>query len=432
MTLNVARPRSSSPPILIPLLVIVPALGVLAALAYGVSVYVAAVPYAVGFMGLVYLRPDLAFGLMLASAPFCYDLGLGPAHIALSDISMVLALPVLLIRATNPFGRFLRNPVLPAVGAYFVVCIFSIVANGDFTDALTSMVQMGLYLIVAVFVFSSCIDDRRVILSGLYGLLVSCAMLAVLKLCTNSLYILGLHKNSVGSSLSYGVIVAAELWISSTGRRRRILSGVLVLLLAGLVSSLSRGAWIGALAGIMLILLLRKQFTLLARITALAVPTLVVFWLLLPAQAKEYATDLNADSYNVKARLKSIDFAYSYFASHPVLGAGVGLRKEYDATNLVMSTLAETGVAGLATFLLIYVVFGWMIWRARSAIVVTSPLFSLLALGSALVLCQFLHGMVDHFWSRGCLPPWAGLGTASFVYYAVQARSDGGRQLVRR
>jgi O-antigen ligase len=277
------------------------------------------------------------------------------------------------------------------------------------------MVQMAMYLIVAVFVFSACLDDPNVMYSGWYGLLASCVFLAVAKLSTNDLYILGLHKNSIGTSLSYGVIVAVELWISSQGRQRQVLGVLLAVLLGGLLSSLCRGAWLGAVGGVMLILLLHRQFRLFARAAALAVPILALCWVLLPDQAKDYASDISLDAYNVKTRLASIDLAYGFFQNNPVLGAGVGLRKEYDATNVVMSTLAETGVMGLVAFVSIYASFGWAVWRARARIVITNPLFPLLAIGSALALCQLLHGMVDHFWGRGSLPAWAGVGMAMYV-----------------
>lgn len=431
MTIDSTRPQGSSPPVLLPLLGIALALGIVAGLGYFVSVYAAAVPYALGFVALTYLRPDLAFALMLASAPFCYDLGLGPVNVALSDISMLLALPVLLMRAKDPLGRFLRNPVIPAVGMYFFVCILSILANGNIGDAITSMVQMGLYLFVAQLVFSSCLEERQILFGALYGLLASCCFLAIAKLSTNDLYVLGLHKNSIGASLSYGTIVAVGLWTSSWRSHRKILLVALILVLAGLVSTLSRGAWVGALGGVMLILLLRKQFVLGARLAAIAIPTLVVCWMLLPDQAKETATDLSNNTFgSLNARIVSIDYAYSIFAQSPILGAGVGLRKQYDATNLVMSTLAETGIAGIVTFAAIYGAFGWTVWRARRRISVTSPLLPLLAIGSALVLCQCLHGMVDHFWGRGSLPAWAGMGMAVYVYQAT-LRGNGPQRKVR-
>jgi O-antigen ligase/polysaccharide polymerase Wzy-like membrane protein len=432
-TLPATHQQRNSPPVVFPSLVIGASLAILAALAVGVSVYVAAVPYAIGFMALVYVRPDLAFGLILATAPFNYDVGLGGANIALSDVSVVLALPVLLLRVNSPITRFLQIPTLPGVVTYLSVCLLSIAFNGDVTDGITSMVQMVLYLIVAVFVFSICIESRLLLLSGLYGLVISCTFLAVVKLGSQSLFVLGLHKNSIGASLSYGVIAATELWIISRGRARRVLIVVLCILMAGLLATLSRGAWVGALGGVMLIFGLRRQFLILARMALVTVPVLTICWALLPAQAREVATDISSHaSGSVDTRLKSIEYAYSLFESHAIFGAGVGLRKAYDATNLVMSTLAETGVVGLATFVMIYALFAKAVFRARQAIQVNDPLFPFLAIGSGLVLCEFLHGLVDHFWSRGCLPAWAGMGMAIYVCDAVRNRSAGGRQLVRR
>jgi O-antigen ligase len=187
--------------------------------------------------------------------------------------------------------------------------------------------------------------------------------------------------------------------------------------MAGLLSSLSRGAWLGAMGGVLVILLLRARFTLFARVIGIGIPVVVACWFMLPAQAQDYASDFSVTANNIRARFDSLNLAYGYFQSNPLLGVGVGLRKEYDATNLVMSTLAETGVTGLLAFTSIYVCFAFAIWRSRSRLGVNDRSFSLLAIGSALAMCQLLHGMVDHFWSRGCLPAWAGMG---FVVWASQ------------
>ncbi len=47
---------------------------------------------------------------------------------------------------------------------------------------------------------------------------------------------------------------------------------------------------------------------------------------------------------------------------------GVGLRKDYDATNVLLMTLAETGVLGVVAFLLIHAAFFRMIWQAQTSI----------------------------------------------------------------
>jgi hypothetical protein len=195
------------------------------------------------------------------------------------------------------------------------------------------------------------------------------------------------------------------------------------LLVAGLFFSLSRGGWIGAMAGVTLLLLMRREFKMLIRLSAFMVPLIAVCWALLPDQSKNYATGLNKENWNIRMRYVSLDFAKSQFLSSPVLGVGVGLRKEYDATNVFMLTLAETGLLGMAAFLYLHVAMALMVWRARRFAQVNDVLFTALALGGALVLSKFIHGMVDHYWSRGALMiAWASAGMATHAYFVSRRR----------
>ena len=408
------RPRVGLEPLR--LLGVLSALGAIALLGYYVSLPVAAIVYAVGYMLLTWLRPELAMFLMFAAAPFPYDLGGGPVKMALAEINLVLAAPVLLIRTVARRRRFIPNPIRWAVLAYFGICIISSTIHGITSEGIVSMAQMALYMIVAVFVFSSCVAELRLYYAALYGLLFSTAVIAVLAIVTRQSYVLGVHKNAVGTNLAYAVIVIGELWFAEPLRSRRRLLGLLgCLLIGGLVFSLSRGAWVGAAAGLAVITAMRRQFKLLLPGALLAVMVIAVCWQLLPQHEQDYATDLGSGAYNVKARLVSIDYAMRYFQSNPVLGVGVGLRKQYDATNVVVSTLAETGYLGLLTFLSIFVVFATSVWRARGRLRIADPLFSLMAVGLALMVCQFLHGCVDHYWSRVLLVVWSSAGAALYA-----------------
>ena len=110
----------------------------------------------------------------------------------------------------------------------------------------------------------------------------------------------------------------------------------------------------------------------------------------------------------------------------PILGVGVGLRKQYDATNVVMSTLAETGVLGLVAFAAIFGTLFWMAWKAQRKVGRDDPNFSLMAAGTAVVFGKLLHGCVDHYWSRGIVPVWAGAGLVVFAYnYARRLPAQG-------
>jgi hypothetical protein len=97
----------------------------------------------------------------------------------------------------------------------------------------------------------------------------------------------------------------------------------------------------------------------------------------------------------------------------------VGLRKEYDATNLVLCTLAETGVVGLLALILLHINILNVTWKTQKNLRRNSLLYSGVARGGALVFSRLLHGMVDHYWGRGsntCV--WSAVGMALYGYYA--------------
>ena len=150
---------------------------------------------------------------------------------------------------------------------------------------------------------------------------------------------------------------------------------------------------------------------------------IAVGWRFLPAESREYATGFNRENENIRLRLQSIDFARDAFESDPVLGVGVGLRKEYDATNILWLTLAETGVPGLCAWLLLHFALARMVWRTQRHLARSDALFSLAALGGALVISKLVHGLVDHYWSRGdIMIAWASAGMATHAHFVTRRR----------
>jgi hypothetical protein len=158
------------------------------------------------------------------------------------------------------------------------------------------------------------------------------------------------------------------------------------------------------------------KFAIAVKTTLLFAPLLLAVWVMLPESRKESALALGANDWNIQARYRMVDYALEHFQRSPIIGVGVGFRETYDATNIVMSTLAETGVLGLFAFLLMHLaVFGKMITGARRVPYGTA-VRSLTVLAFALVLARLLHGMVDHFWSRGSLTTaWMTVGMAMFA-----------------
>lgn len=389
-------------------------------------IYVAAALYAVIFWFLALQRPGLALALIFALAPFQNDLsGGGAVKFSISEINLMLAIPVLLLRAP----RFVLGPVLWPVLIYFGICAASSALHWHETT-LTCFVQMGLYLLVAVAIFASLprnADDLKLALYGLIGVGIFLAMTVII---TRSQYVLGLHKNGVGSSLSCALLVALELWFAAeAGKRKRWLAVALAIIGGGLLMTLSRGSWLGALCGIGVLFTLRRQFAVFLRAGLVLVPVMLIAWQLLPQESREIATGFERTRGNIAARYQTIEIARAYFEQDPILGMGVGLRKEFDATNLAWVTLAETGIIGAGALLLIHFAFLRMIWRVQRVVARQDELFTLLAIGTALVFDRLAHGLVDHYWTRGAMMlAWAGAGMATFAFWEVRRRLAEGEE----
>ncbi|HSI13299.1 MAG TPA: O-antigen ligase family protein [Chthoniobacter sp.] len=375
--------------------------------------------YAVVFWAVGMRRPWLTLALIAAAAPFQNDIsGGGPLKFSLAEINVLLALPIVLARGTVKFGPTL----LPSLGYIGVGVLCSIPNWHD--SSLICLVQMGIYLVIVVMVFASLARNEEDYRAALTAYVAVGVFLALSVAAFHSPYIYGMHKNGVGGSVATAFVIAFEMWLSVTQKRskRRFLFAVAILGF-GSVMILSRGAWMTAIVGVLVIFALRREFGMLIRTALLLVPVVCVGWLLLPAEDREYATGFQADRDNIRARYESIDFAMAQFRANPILGGGVGLRKEFDATNLFMVTLAETGVPGVLSFAILQLAVAVLVWRTHRRVSKGTLGFSVVAIAGALTFGKLAHGMVDHYWGRGSLTmAWASVGMAVRVATESQKR----------
>jgi O-antigen ligase len=390
------------------------------------SIPAAAIVYVPFFLIFCWFRPTAALVLMWAEVAFPFNVnGTGLANTAPAEISLCLALPIFWLRTILARRPRVPNPMSPAVWAYFLICCVSTLVHWDGRDAIVSILQMALYLVIAVKFFSRYVTDRSQMFAAMYGLIGATTFVALIIIGLRREQVMGIHKNATGTFLSYTVLMLVELWLlaASAGRSRKWLNILLAINVGGLVMSTSRGAWLGTLAGLSVIFISRRQYGLFFRGLLLVIPAIVLCWFLMPQEQRDYALDLGTHSHSsADSRFATIAFFKEQFEISPIIGVGVGLRKEHDSTNVVMSTLAETGVVGLIAFLAIQVSFFWTVYLAMKRVPRNHPDFTILVLGAALVLCLFTHGMVDHYWSRTQLPVWGMAGAAIAIAYSL--RSD--------
>ena len=384
----------------------------------------AAIVYAAIFFLVAWQDRAVALMLIFAVAPFQMNLaGAGPVNFSIAEVNLLLIFPIFLLQKMTHKGQLPMSPITIPVFLYLAVCLVSSLVNWRGSTTLISFVQMVEYLVVAVMIFSSFFRKEEDLYFSLQWFIISCVFLAIVLVISRSQYILGLHKNGIGRSLASALIVCVELWFAASPKKRKWFFLATGIIAVGLLFSVSRGAWLGAFCGLLMVFVLRGKFKFLLRFALIMIPLIAFSWNYLPQDIREYATDLSPDAYNVKTRLGNIQFAQEKFEESPVYGVGVGLRKEFDSINVIMSTLAETGVIGLLTFLFMYFAFFWMVWKLRRRVSQKDPLFSLLVIGSSLMMGVLAHGQVDHYWSRGgSMIAWAGAGMAISVYYAVHRR----------
>ncbi len=399
-----------------------------------------ALPLGLGYVLLFWVvsfrAPCVPLALIFGLAPFQNDVsGLGWLHFSLSEVHLLLSGPLLVARGWRGNLGWMGTVLW---GGLIVTVLLSVPNWRD--TSTVSLIQMALYWIGAVAVFSVLPQQAEDLRMSWRLLVLVATVLAASALATRSSYFWGLNKNGVGASLACGLIVAVECWAGAGPKERRFYMGALPLIAGGLVIVLSRGAWIAAATGVGFLLAWRGQYRRLLWLGLLTVPVVAVVWSVLPQESREYAFGFDQSRFNIKARMLNTDWALEQWRSNPWLGVGAGLRKEYDATNLVWLTLAETGPVGLAALVGVHArcVLGMWMRRQERDFCKGSP--SPIALAGALVLAKFVHGLVDHYWSRGAIMvAWASVGMAMVHFWhggdfggRSGVTSPSGRRAVRR
>ena len=382
--------------------------------------------YVTAVMTLSWRRPDLALALIFSSAVVASDVSNGAfAKFSIAEVNLVLALPAFYLLGLTRKRLPTTGPIAIPVAFYLGVCLYSALIHWLDQDAANSLTQMVVYLVFVVAIFTNFAPRPEDLIRCLFALVIAGVGVAVCSLATNFRF-LDQNKNGLGDVIASALQVAVILLLATkpeNHRRRSLLVTALAILTIGLVMSLSRGSWLGALSGVVVIFSLRREFKALLKLFLIIGPIAAICWLSLPQDLQDYSTGFGRDRYNINARYDSVDLAVGYFVKSPIYGMGVGLRKEYDATNTPLMILAETGVLGLFGFLLIHVAFYRMVWITQRRLPVWHPLHPLLCVGSALLIARFMHGMVDHYWTRGVLmTSWAAVGMTTAACIAVRQR----------
>ena len=251
-------------------------------------------------------RPWVPLMMIFALAPFQHDMSVGgPVKFSIAEINLMLTCIMFVIR-----GRPIRwGPAIVPISVYLGICAISSVLSPH-PSTLSSMIQMGLYLIAAVVVFTGYVKEPEDFRPALYGLLVVGFILASAVIVLRIGLCLRAAQEWRRRFARRAVIVCAELWFAAgAAAPKTILSWCWWSFRPDCSLRFRAAAGWARVLGIIVILAMRRQFKLMVQVGVVMVPLMAICWHFLPAAIEGYTTGLSKDNWNIEARYKSVYFA---------------------------------------------------------------------------------------------------------------------------
>jgi O-antigen ligase len=306
-------------------------------------------------------------------------------------LSLVLLVPAMLMLTPDP-----RRPRLFGVGtdwfviAYYAVQLFVVLPYASRTDLVRQAVVLAIDTVLPYWVFSRAIGSPQALRNVLRGFVLTALMLCGLAVFESlkrwavydavtvawglewnlSFYLerAGIlrAKGSTGHSLALGLVLVVGLGFWGALRGEIKASGWALLgamgFAIGLVASLARGSWLGAVFLLFLLALL-SQDAFKRGLIALCIGGLALVVVTQVPALKGFADMLpfigNVDSENVEYRRRLLEISMSLIAQSPWLGfpghlsymeelrQGQGI---IDIVNSYIGIALNTGLVGLACF----------------------------------------------------------------------------------
>lgn len=343
----------------------------------------------------------------------------GGTQVALADVLLVVALGAWLVSgsARAVAGPWLSaNPLLAPTMLFVIVNAESLAWSIRPHDTVVFLIQIVEIVIVLPIVFASLPRSLEAIRHGLVVIMAITCVLAIVTVVQYLPYALagdlrgrslafGLNKNTIGSFVAAGLVLAYALWLTEGRRHAKLALGLVIFVeLAGLFSTVSRGSIIGALVALVAVSLLlgRRRVLTLALVASAATAFLVIFGL---SSGVDLSVPGSKDSGVV--RVYSFANAVEKIREKPLLGTGAGTYEDYipevpitlpDPNNIFLLTWAEIGVFGLLALIILLGRFFRVLVAARdlpdeAAVLATAT--------GCVTLSLLVHFQVDVTWTRG-------------------------------
>lgn len=363
-------------------------------------------------------RPAAAVVPLFAAIPIMYDLtgGRGGFHLAVSDVLLSVAFAGIvlggMLAGAVPSAQVLK-PVKSPVLQYAVVLAILLTVHLGLKDAAQTGQRLELFAIPLVVGAFTVLAGKE--LPALKAYIVGASVLAVLWAVSHDA-ILG-QKNPIGQMIGNALLLLVGL-----PQLRRYAPFGLVLI-PGLLLTGSRGAVVGTVVGLVVILALQSRSRMLFKRLALVAFVGFVAYALVPVSLQQRLTNYSAGtgsqaSYANRYRQEYARDAEHLIAKHPVVGVGVGnyvagsardLTLVTDPHNVLLLQAAEGGIAFALSFVVL--IGGVALALRRMSSVPIAPV------AAGVFLATFVHGLVDVYWVRGTpVLGWLLVGMACAAY----------------
>lgn len=363
---------------------------------------------------------DVLLAVILGLTTIDLSIQVGGFPLGLGD---ALLIPVLFALLLSPARATMPWVYTAFVWAYLLWCVLTLFWSADTRQALGPLLQYIEFFFLVPLAFSHVRNLRGALtIVRAYVLCTSVLSLAVIVYASTTatfshVYFLNYQKNLLGAITGNALPLIIGLLVIG-GARRWTTWVALILTVAALLLSSSRGAMLGALIGLAVFLLLtrRVRYGLVLGLVGLTMFFVYITWI--SPEATVPLTDFSPDS-SAYSRLIIFSDAMRVISESPVVGHGVGSYlieipsigfSQRDPSNVFLLTLAEGGLVGLALFVGILVAIASLAKRNATAFR-DRPQF--LALSAALAggfASHLAHIQLDVSWVRG---------TGTFVFACV-------------
>jgi O-antigen ligase len=365
------------------------------------------------FFILIFTNLDWGVTLIAIVAIIPISRQVGPVIVPLVDVVMLVILIPFILKALM-YKESIKFPSInKATTILLVVMLVSLSVSSDRASTIKEIIQYMVFAYLYTTLLFNNVKSVDVVSRMMNILTIGTAVLGgyafvrFLQIGGAGLYILGLHKNALGGLLVLPLPFLLMRYYSTKQNRWLLFISLNTL---GLIVSLSRGAWLGGLAGALLVSFLIGKTKIFKTIFFLGIIGIFAY-LILPTSVRDVATS----SHTLNERQIYWGAAVKGFKAKPIMGWGYAnfwavsqtfnwdqpdFMQTSDPHNVYLRFAAEMGIVGLSAFAyFIYFIFTKGLKFLNKDPSSKKNYLVIGLLGS--LASYFTHGFFDVFWVRG-------------------------------